>query len=1212
MGLNYRTFTVPYLIVSLLVALASIAAHADVTGSITGVVYDRAGAVVTGAKVKVTNVQTNLSQETTSGPDGSYHFLALPAGSYKISAIATGFRVFNGSDITLQVNDQLKIDIPLQVGAVTEEVNISANVVRVETESTQLGDVIDSKKMLALPLNGRSYIDLLGLQAGVAPATAGSIQQDRTVSGSSNTGNISVNGQRETANAFLVNGGDVSEGRNLGAGLVPNLDSVEEFRLITNSFDAEYGKFSGAVMNAITKSGTNGLHGDVFEFLRNDKLDAANYFTPTKSELRRNQFGYAVGGPFWRDKLFWFTDYQGTREVQGAETGNMTLPTALLRQGNFGASAFVNSSGNPTTVDGTAGGVCPACGWPTLLSQRLGYSVSAGEKYSFVGCTSTSQCVFPGGVIPQKAWSSAAIGTLKYIPAPLNPVTGFYSNNSQRNTIYDSKIGERVDFNNRKTGNWSFYYHYDDTTANSALPNLIENGTLEPPGFGSLTLTRAQQFVFSNTKTLGPTAVNEARFSFFRTALHKDSPQGNTASLSSLGFVTGPGTLGIIPDGTPGYPQFLPPLTFNGFTVGFPALNTFQPDNTYMATDGFSKVVGRHTLKFGGEARYLQVNERNLANVNGGFVFDGTVTGVDFADYLLGAPRASTGYTQAALQLLDSRTRYGGAYVQDSWKAKPNLTLNLGLRWEVSMPWYDTQGKIQTFRPGEQSVVFPNSPKGLVFPGDPGVPKTLAPTRYDNFGPRLGIAYSPDFSEGTLGKIFGGPGKTSIRVSYGIYYTSVEDLNLFYEVADAPFGLYFQTPNPILFEEPFRQRLDGSSLGQRFPFTIPIPGSPSNKTLSFANYFPISASPGYDNRARLPYAEHFNLSIERELSKSTVLTLAYVGTEGHRLITSMEANPGNAAFCEQLTAQGYSDISTGAQGCQPNAEQDTFQLGSGPLIYGTRNELLNPNVCSSATGTPTLCFGAGNTYTKLSANSIYNAGEVTVERKAGDVTLLAAYTFSKALDNSSAFGDAVNFENPRLSRGLSSTDVHHNFVASYVWAMPFDRAFAGAPKRLTKGWQLQGITRFATGFPIQMNQGVGDTSLSGSSGTDMPDIVGPIHIRNPRDTASTQAFTYFDQSSFAPTSCTITGTTPSPECGTFGTANRRFFHGPGFNNTDLGLQKAIPITESKSFLIRGEFFNIFNHAQFNNPSGNISNPTFGNVTSARDPRIGQVSAKFIW
>src|SRR5947208_5232538 len=315
-----------------------------------------------------------------------------------MTVTAAGFKQYNTTDIDLKVNDQLRIDVALEVGGVNEVVEISANAVQVQTENTQLGDVIESKKMLSLPLNGRSYLDLLGLQAGVVPVTSGSIQQDRSVSGgySPNAGNLSVNGQRETANAFQVNGGDVSEGRNLGAGLIPNLDSVEEFRLITNSFDAEYGKFSGAVMNTITKSGTNGLHGSAFEFLRNDKFDARGFFDPTKAELRRNQFGYAVGGPFWKNKVFWFTDYQGTRQVKGASTGLVQLPTQDQRDGKFGTSAFVDSdTGQPFVVQSApcpAGATC-ALNWEQTLTSRLnpltGQTVVAGEPYSFPGCANT-------------------------------------------------------------------------------------------------------------------------------------------------------------------------------------------------------------------------------------------------------------------------------------------------------------------------------------------------------------------------------------------------------------------------------------------------------------------------------------------------------------------------------------------------------------------------------------------------------------------------------------------------------------------------------------------------------------------------------------------------------------------------------------------------------------------------------------------------------
>jgi len=738
-----------------LLILSAATVRADVTGTIQGVVHDSSGAVVGGAKIVATNVQTNLEQETVSASDGAYRVLALPAGTYKLTVTASGFQTFTETGIEVKVNDQLRYDVALKVGSVNEQVEIVANAVQVQTESTQLGDVIDSKKMLALPLNGRSFVDLLGLQAGVAPGTAETIQQDRPVSGILSSGNISVNGQRETANAYLVNGGDVSEGRNLGTGMVPNLDSIEEFRLITNSFDAEYGKFSGAVVNAITKSGSNNFHGDAFEFLRNDKLDAKNFFAPSKSELRRNQFGYAAGGPAWKNKVFWFSDYQGTRQVQGAETGLVTVPTADQRLGNFDPSLFVTgatvndiATTVPTTVDGAF--------WAQVLSQRLGYTVTQGEPYAEITvpdgspqgfhlapCVNNTQCVFPGGVIPQSAWSVPSGKILPFIPAPTLPGDSQnYSNNSGRNIPNDDKFGERVDFNNQKTGNWSWYYHFDRSNVQSDLDP--STGFANVPGFPTVSPSRAQQFVMSNTKPLGSTAVNEARFSFFRNALHLNNPAGSFANLSDLGFVTGEGTLGIVP--LAGYKQYVPQTSLSnlGLNIGVPTLNTFQPNTTYMISDVFSKTQGRHNWKVGGEFRYLQVNERNFANPNGGFTFDGTVTGADFADFLLGATSTTSApYTQAAEQFLDSRTKYGGAFAQDSWKLRSNLTLNLGLRWEVSMPWYDTQGKIQTFNPGQTSTLFPLAPPGLVFPGDPGIPKTLAPTTYNNVGPRLGLAYSP-------------------------------------------------------------------------------------------------------------------------------------------------------------------------------------------------------------------------------------------------------------------------------------------------------------------------------------------------------------------------------------------------------------------------------------------------------------------------------------
>ncbi len=1158
--LNCRVLAIAVVAISLFPMFLAPIVRADVTGTILGTVRDPSGAVVADADVKAINLETNQGRAAKSSITGDYRFLALPVGRYRIEATSPGFQKYVVSDVLLDVNQQRRADITLTVGTVDQSVEISAGAVAIETTATQLGEVIETKKIVGLPLNGRSYIDLLGLQAGVAPATAGSIQQDRPVSGTLSSGNISVNGQRETANAFLVNGADVTEGRNLGAAVIPNLDAISEFRLITNSFDAEYGKFSGAVMNAVTKSGTNEIHGTGFEFLRNDKLDARNFFDPSKGALKRNQFGYAVGGPAIGNRVFWFTDYQGTREVRGIGTGLVTLPSVAQRGGNFGAGAFADSDGNPLTVNGSY--------WADQLSKRLGYTVKANEPYSLPGCTDPTNCVFPGGVIPERAFSPAARGTLKYIPLP-NRGDNQYVTSGQNRDVTDHKAGQRVDVLTQKWGNWSAYYSFDDATVTNPLP------ASSVPGFPTVTPSRAQLAVLSNTKVLGPTAVNEARLSFTRAAVITDQPTAGFGKVGDLGFVTGLGTLGIIPSGPPGY-EALPPLSFVNFSIGSPTLTTFQPNNTWHASESFSKIWGRHTMKFGGEFRYFQINERNVCAPNGSFSFDGSETGNDIADYLIGAP---AGYTQCSFQVLDSRSKYGGVFAQDSYRLRPNVTLNFGLRWDVNQPWYDTQDKIETIVPGLQSTQFPTAPKGWVVPGDPGIPRTLAPTRYDNFAPRVGIAYSPGFTDGIGKKIFGGPGKTSVRAAFGIYYSSIEDLNLFYEVGDAPYGLYWPSIVPPLFEEPFRTRSDGSSQGQRFPFVLPTPGDPNNKTLDYSVFLPIQGSPGYDIHNRVPYAEHYNFSIQRSIDQNTALTLAYVGPQGHRLIAQTESNPGHPGLCLGLRGGG---VLAGSPECGPNGELGVYTRPNGEIVNGTRGPL-GPN------------FGS-NSYTANIANSHYNSLQVTLERKAADFTFLAAYSYSKAIDNSSAYGQSVNFTNYRLSRGLSSFDITHNFVLSYNYEIPFQKAFGGAPRRLTEGWSLNGISRFATGFPITISQS-GDRSLTGASGVDEPNYIGDLTFTDPRGAQNR----YFNKTAFT-----------SEALGGVGNSARRFFHGPGFNNSDFGLHKMTKITERVSLTIRAEFFNVFNHAQFNNPNGNYTSSRFGLVTSAKDPRIGQLSAKFMW
>jgi len=1150
-------------------------------------VVDPSGAAVPNATVVLKNPDTGLERRAKTNGSGDYEFLAVPVGDkYSVQAEAKGFEKSVQSGIKLVLNQKYRADFKLVVGAVTETIEVRSSTTQVDTSSTQLGDVIDDKKMTSLPLNGRSYIDLLGLQAGVVPVSSEGAIADRKVSGNGDSGQVSVNGQRESANSFLVNGGDVEESVDNGASIVPTLDSIQEFRLLTNSFNAEYGRFSGAIVNVLTKSGTNDIHGSVYEFLRNEKLDARNYFDLERGDFKRNQFGGTIGAPVVKNKLFFFGDYQGTREVRGVSSGLINVPSMLERGGDFsdlamtGFATFTDSDGNPTVVRGDAS----PTNFAATLSQRLGYAVTPGEPYWFQGCATTNQCVFPGAngpFVPQAAWSPVAVKTLKFIPTPTGDSGGTpnFSSTAEKLNLRDEKFGIKLDLNTAHLGNWSGYYHFDD--ANFLNP-FHEFDASKVPGFSAVTLSRAQQIQVSNTAIINPNTVNEVRLNYTRLAFLKDKPVGGLGNIEDFGFQRGdptnPFNLGVIPTNAKYEGLATISLANTGLEMGLPDGTTGQYNNSYQITDNFSKVTGKHTLKFGGDIRYIQVNERNTYTSNGWFEFDGGETGNDFADFLLGAPDL---FNQTSPQLLDSRTKYFGLYAQDTYKATPDLTINYGLRWDTSQPFYDTKDRIQTFVPGVQSKIYPDSPKGFVFPGDAGVPRTLAPTQYNRFAPRLGLAYSPSTTEGFAGKIFGGPGKTSIRAGGGLYYTAIEDLTLFNEVGDAPFGLFWVSPSPVYLEEPYKRRVGQQDpVGNRFPFTIPAPGA----TGIWAKYLPIAFAPGYNIHNKLPYAEHFNLTIQREIARSAVLSVGYVGSRGRHLLSTVESNPGNPTLCLQTP------------GCSPFGEDSIYDLGGGNFVFGTRPfSVTSGRELNKATGIGSLDF-QNNAWEATAANSTYNALQTSVEKKVGDFRFLAAYTWSKSIDNSSGFFDPINPFNPSLSRALSTFDIAHNFVVSYSYDLPFARAAHGVQGKLLSGWTISGITRFNTGFPVTLTED-DDNSLCGCSGADVPNYNGqPIHFLDPRKPGNL----FFDPSPFSPEAL-----------GSVGNAKRRFFHGPGINNWDLAFHKNTRIGERTALEFRAEFFNIFNHAQFMN-TGSVTgevNGNLGQVTSARDGRIGQMALK---
>jgi hypothetical protein len=538
---------------------------------------------------------------------------------------------------------------------------------------------------------------------------------------------------------------------------------------------------------------------------------------------------------------------------------------------------------------------------------------------------------------------------------------------------------------------------------------------------------------------------------------------------------------------------------------------------------------------------------------------------------------------------LYNRSRYFGIFAQDSWRPIRTVTLNYGVRWDVSTPWWEKYNRMEALVPGAQSVVFPTAPQGWLVAGDAGIPRTVAPTQYGNVAPRVGVAFSPDAQNGWAHKLFGDYGNSSIRASFGIFYNDLEDYINANGNGDAPYGLYWVNPTPATAATPYVDYYTGNSEGQRFPLAagaINATRSNPDPTLNWAQYLPISSSPTYYYRNVTPYAESWMISMERQLTHSAVLNVSYVGNNGRHNMVIDEANPANQALCLSLSQP--SEVAPGSNVCGPNGETGTFTTAAGQTVE-VRQQLGPMGGVN---------FGSTGWYRTMGGSS-YNALESSMQFSHGGSSVLLAYTFSKSLDDSSAATEQVQPYNPGLEWALSAFNVKQNFVASYSYILPFDRAFNHAAI-LTKGWVLSGDTRFAGGFPVAIQENddrslIGNTSVGPTGSADEPNYTpGQLLM----DTNPRKGGAYFNTALFAPETI-----------GVFGNAKRRFFSGPGIDNWDMALSKELHFSESRYLELRAEFFNTFNHAQFQNPDGLIDSSTFGSVGNARDPRIGQVAAK---
>ena len=1253
------------LVLLLCLTCCTIALAQSTGGRILGRVADQSGAVLANAKVTLVNQATGVSRETHSDASGDYNFIEVPVGTYRLEFDQTGFKKNIRRDVTLELNQVITLNMQMQVGQTQETVEVTSEAPLVDTTSTQLGAVINDKAITQLPLNQRDTYQFLSLQPGVQSQVGADLYY-----GGNSTGSVSVNGGRGRSNNFSVNGGDANDMFVNLPTVQPSPDSVEEFRVLTNNFDAEYGRNSGSVVNVVTKSGTNQFHGNVYEFNRNRSLNSKGYFDTSKPAFIQNQFGGTLGGPIKKDRTFFFGSFEGRRLVRGFSGDVVTVPDSLERQGNFSEGpAFGGVIGDQTVADvlnTRSNGGCA-----TAIAAAGGATPAAGVAYSDI---------FPGNVIPSSCQDPVAVDLLRFVPAANR---GSFFQGVANGTDSQNQVTVRIDHRINDKQSFSGYYYFTDETTFNPFNNFQAAGA-NVPGFGASTKQRFQQWNLSHTWTISNSTVNEFRFTYMREAQrtfahsqHTNLVTGSCASPAAQPFCfTGTSDATTINDGssfnplagtpfankigiTPGLGaahEGVPDVTVSGgFTIG----NNFEGElpqvgNSFQWSDNITKVKGSHTFKFGTDVRRMRFDQTLFFEVNGYYnYFGGGTNDVGysnnlFPNYLLGLPDT---YQQGAAQNENVRTTALYLFAQDSWKIRPNLTLNYGLRWELNTPLTDIGKHVQTFRPGQSTQIYPCQvspygalvlgstdcgqafPTGLVVPGDRGVPPGMTQTYYKAFAPRFGIAWSPGTS-----------GKTSIRAGWGMFYNPIEQLVLEQFSAEPPFGgstflveTFFNTPYYAQAGFPYPNPYNG--------IQNPVRGQPVDWSL----FRPILLFGEFQPHMRSQYSDQYNLTIQHQLAKDLVLQVGYVGSQGHRLLVSNDLNRGTPQTCLDIASianadpSGNSVSSFGSSGatCNQFAEDNQFtitvpngfqfHMPNGTTFTGNGSQQLNfvgirpyssPN-CDPLTGNNCPIDGIpvfSNIFAQDTiANSSYNSLQVSVEKRfSKGLQLQGAYTFSKSIDQASSFEDILNPFNARRTRSLSLFDARHRFVVSYVYELPIPK-YSGFTGKVLNGWAVSGITQIQAGFPIHL-QSFDDNELTSSidfASAGEPDLIARFHKIDPRSNTNNYAF---DQNSF-----TSNASDPSqPACssgatfncyqpslfGRYGTAPRTICCGPGINNTDMSLQKSTSINERMRVEFRWDVFNIANHTKFFNPDGNVTDGSdFGRVKRAGDPRLMQFALK---
>src|SRR5713226_2221912 len=1215
-------------------------------GRILGRVADPSTAVLANAKVALVNEATGVSQETQTNGSGDYGFPQVSVGTYRLEVDLSGFKKSVQRGVVVDLNQVITLNVILQIGETKETVEVTSEAPLVDTTSTQLGAVMDQRQVSTLPLNARDTYQLLQLQPGV-PGVGGS----DLFYGSNQAGAVSVNGGRGRSNNFSVNGGDGNDLFVNSPAVQPTPDSISEFRVLANTFHAEYGRKSGAVINVGTKSGTNGWHGSVYEFLRNQMFNSKGFLGLRNPDDKQNQFGGTFGGPIVKDRTFFFVSYEGRRVVHGISSDPVTVPTAAQRNGDFSATPFNGAVSDPLVAG--------------ILNERCGVDATATPNYADL---------FPGNQVPVSCFDPVAVDIMnRFVPCPnadpgcqnLDPNVDptFRSIPNDRNHGNQSSL--KFDHSINAKQNLSLYYFFNDSTDEQPFtrfqaptPNILQ-------GFGNNNAFRVQQINLSHTWTISPSTVNELRLTYFREAqgtfLNTQHTNNVTDSCNSIGVAncfngvtdtpnafiansleTNNPKYGITPNLGPNREG----VPFIGISGGFTIGNNFEGElpqigNSYQISDNITKVFGNHTTKFCVDLRDQRFLQTLYFDVSGDYSYFGG--GLDdpialdvngnqnlFPNYLFGLPDS---YLQGSAQTEDVRGKSVYLFAQDSWKIKPNLTLNYGLRWEFNQPIYDAGKRYQTFRPGQATTTFPCQlaadnpligvygsndcsptgpanavfPLGLVVPGDKGIQRGLTQSYYNSWAPRIGIAWDPWKN-----------GKTTIRGGWGLFYNPIEQLVLEQFQAEPPFG-GSSLISEGLFNTPFVGQSGTLTPNPFNGILTPAPGT----NIDWSAFRPILLFGELEPKMRSQYSAQYNFGITRELMRDMVLSIGYVGSQGHRLLATHDINFGNPQTCVDL--QNISDLTGDINlACGPFFADSSFSIAAGEIPagvtlhmpYGSQAVVTGPNptpitlVGLRKYSSPSCDPFSGNGCPADSvpvfssifaqdtiANSNYNSLQVSLEKRLSHgLQFEVAYTWSKSIDNASSFENILKPICNRCNRSLSLFDARHRVVLSYLWEPPVPK-YQGLKGKILNGWAESGITSFQSGFPVRIESS-NDSELMNSFDFELPgkpDLVAPFHTFDPR----THGGYAFDPNSFLPPVQTASSTPLQ----LLGNSPRTLCCGPGIDNFDFSVQKIFPVGEGKHFEFRSEFFNIFNHTQFQNPDGNISDGAdFGRVKRTRDAR----------